>query len=256
MKQFLISLLAVMLVSSCIPHRKLINYQENYPATDTQPIANQPDIQIQANDVLSIQVFSPDEKTVAPFNVVRENQGNIFDTDAIQLDGYLVGQDGTISFPELGDISVKGLKIGEVKELIARRLDIYLKNPVVVVRLINFKITVSGEVTSEGSFNVFNERITLPEAIARAGGLTDYANRQNILLVREVEGVRSYERIDLLSADVFRSDYFYLKQNDLIYVEPIRAKTGAINDQTSKTIPIITAAATVIAVIISILASN
>ncbi len=256
MKYFACCLLAALLITSCIPHRKLVNYQENYPALPTQGITNLPDIQIQANDVLSIQVFSPDEKTVAPFNVVRDNQGNIFDTDAIQLDGYLVGGNGAISFPELGEINVKGLRIEEVKELLGQKLSIYLKNPVVVVRLINFKITVSGEVTREGSFNVFNERITLPEAIARAGGLTDYANRESILLVRESEGVRSYERIDLLSADVFTSDYYYLKQNDLIYVEPIRAKTGAINDQTSKTIPIITAAATVIAVIISILSKN
>ncbi|MEL6276279.1 MAG: polysaccharide biosynthesis/export family protein, partial [Bacteroidota bacterium] len=170
--------------------------------------------------------------------------------------GYLVDGDGNIFFPVIGQVRVIGLSINEVKNLITDQLVRYLKDPVVKVRLLNFKVTVSGEVQREGSFNVFNERISIPEAIARAGGLTDYADRAAILLIREENGQRTTMNIDLLSADIFTSEYFYLKQNDLLYVKPTRAKTGAVNDQTSKTIPLVTAAATLAAVIISITSNN
>jgi len=246
----------VFLTFSCVPHRNLINYQENLPVDSSLVIANQPEIRIQPNDVLRIDVFSSDPSTVAPFNVSQGANNNVFDSDAIQLNGYLVDANGNIFFPVVGEINVKGLSINEVKNLISNQLIRYLKDPVVNVRLLNFKVTVSGEVKREGSFNVFNERISIPEAIARAGGLTDYADREEILLIREEDGVRTTKSINLLSADIFASDYFYLKQNDLIYIKPIRAKTGAVNDQTSKTIPLVTAAATLAAVIISITSNN
>lgn len=243
------------LLTSCVPHRELVNYQRGITES-SQHIDKLPEIRIQANDVISIEVFGPDEKIVAPFINKTTTASNIIDVDAIQLGGYLVSDRGEIAFPQVGNVAVEGKSVIEIREMMSGLLEQYMKDPVVNVRLLSFRVTVSGEVSRESSFNVFNDRISIPEAIARAGGLTDYANRRNILLVRETGEDREYVRLDLTSGDVFSSEYFYLKQNDLLYVEPIRAKSGAILDQTSKTVPIITAAATIMAVIINLTQRN
>jgi polysaccharide export outer membrane protein len=234
----------------------LVNYQRGVPTEAPQPITNPPEIRVQASDVISIEVFGADEKILAPFINQSSATNNILNVEAIQLGGYLVSDAGQISFPQVGSLEVAGKTTDEISQLISDRLQTYMKDPVVNVRLLNFRVTVTGEVASEGSFIVFNDRISVPEAIARAGGMTDYANRRNVLLVREVEGQRMYERLDLTEGDVFSSKYFYLQQNDLLYIEPIRAKNGAIRDQTSKTVPIITAVATIMAVIINLTQSN
>ncbi|NJC25888.1 polysaccharide biosynthesis/export family protein [Neolewinella antarctica] len=253
MKFFSLLVLGVVcLLTACVPHRELVNYQRDIPAATSQSIDNLPEIKIQANDVLSIEVFGPDEKIIAPFVNKSTTSANIIDVEAIQLGGYLVSDRGNIFFPQVGGVPVEGKTIVQVREMMVGLLEKFMKDPVVNVRLLSFRVTVSGEVNREGSFSIFNDRISIPEAIARAGGLSDYANRRNILLVRETNGQRYYERFDLTSADVFSSEYFYLKQNDLLYVEPIRAKGGAIRDQTSKTVPIITAVATILAVIINL----
>jgi polysaccharide export outer membrane protein len=246
----------VCLLTSCVPHRDLVNYQSGVPTTGSQPIETPPEIRIQPNDVISIDVFGPDEKILASFVKQSTAASNIIDVEAIQLGGYLVSDRGTISFPQIGEIEVAGKTVGEIASLIGSRLQSYMKDPVVNVRLLNFRVTVTGEVAREGSFIIFNDRISVPEALARAGGMTDYANRRNVLLVREDQGRRSYQRLDLTAGDVFTSEYFYLQQNDMLYVEPIRAKNGAIRDQTSKTVPIITAVATILAVIINLTQSN
>ncbi len=244
------------LLTSCVPHRELVNYQRGVPVSSPQEIERLPEIRIQPTDVLSIEVFGPDEKILAPFINNTTTASNVIDVDAIQLGGYLVSDRGSIAFPQIGKVSVAGMTVVEIREMMAGLLEPFMKNPVVNVRLLSFRVTVSGEVNREGSFNIFNDRITIPEAIARAGGLGEYANRRNILLVRETGGEREYVRIDLTSAEVFSSEHFYLKQNDLLYVEPIRAKSGAIRDQTSKSVPIITAAATILAVIINLTRSS
>ena len=246
----------VCLLTSCVPHRELVNYQRGVPTSAPQTIQTPPEIRIQANDVISIEVFGPDEKILEPFVNQSTATSNVIDVEAIQLGGYLVSAGGEISFPQIGKISVRGQTVEEVAGLIGDRLQSYMKDPVVNVRLLSFRVTVTGEVASEGSFIIFNDRISIPEAIARAGGMSDYANRRNVLLVRESQGERTYQRFDLTSGDVFNSEYFYLKQNDLLYVEPIRAKSGAIRDQTSKTVPIITAVATILAVIINLTQTN
>ncbi|MBK8501594.1 MAG: polysaccharide biosynthesis/export family protein [Saprospiraceae bacterium] len=173
--------------------------------------------------------------------------------ESLQLNGYLVDPKGDIDFPILGSINLNGLTTVEAKESIAKLLTSYLRDPVVNIRFLNFKITVSGEVANPGTFTVVNERITLPEAISRAGDLTNYADRRNILIIREIDGVRTFNRINLQSSSIFDSDYYYLRQNDLVYIEPLKAKTGAIGDQTNETASFVVGSATLIAVIVSIL---
>lgn len=248
--------LILFLVNGCIPHRKLVNYQQVPVVVDSTAIENVQVIKIQPNDVLSIKVYGSDVETSAPFNLTPVTTNDFFTLESVQLSGYLVDQEGSVDIPVIGKVKLQGKTIAEAREAIKEKLLEYLKEPVVNVRLLNFRVTVSGEVRAPGSFTIINERISIPEAIARAGDLTDYADRSNVLVVREEDGVRSTVQVNLLSNNLFKSEYFYLKQNDLIYVRPIQAKTGAVQDQTSKTVPIITAAATVLAVVLSITNNN
>jgi polysaccharide export outer membrane protein len=248
-----LSTLLLLLFNGCVPYDKLVSYKQDSLPQDSILIENAPEIRIQPNDVLNIQVYSLDTKTAAPFNLTPEDSGRFYnDIQLAQLNGYLVDRHGNIDFPVLGELNVGGKTTTEIKALLKKRLEEHLKEPVVNVRLLNFRITVAGEVLTPGSFNIINERITIPEAISMAGDLTAYADRSNVLVVREEDGNRIFHRVNLLSSNVFQSDIFYLKQNDYVYVEPIAAKTGAVQDQTNKTIPIITAAATLIAVVLSI----
>lgn len=250
-------------MSGCISYKELISFQEIPQSKDSLQSNNPldtfdlaiPTVKIQPNDVLDIRVFSIDPEMAAPFNVAPAggNSSNFLDPQSIQIAGYLVSQEGLIDFPVLGQIPVKGLTTNGIAAVIVDKLKSYLKNPIVKIRLLNFTVAVTGEVNRQGTFTVLTERISLPEALALAGGLTDYAGRKNILVVREENKIRILKRVDLSSVDFFKSDYYYLQQNDLIYVEPIKAKRGAITDQTNKTLPIISAAGTLIAIIIALI---
>lgn len=234
-----------------MPHQNLISYQQPGPrGANTEN--NIRLLTVQVNDVVDLRVFADDIETAKPFNIVPDSDNSTsYSKDLVQLKGYLVDQSGAINFPILGRIVLKGLTMAEVKTLLAERLKPYLKNPVINVRILNFKVTISGEVMRPGVFTILDQRITLPEALALAGDLTDYANRSNVLLVREVDGVKTHTRINLKSADFFDAPYYYLQQNDLVYIEPVKAKTGAVRDRTSKSIPIITSAITLVIVMIS-----
>lgn len=248
----IISFLSLFLANGCVSHNQLVNYQGDIPNPQNIKIENPPGIRIQPNDVLSIKVHSTDLETAAPFNLTPLELGDNVSVETMQLNGYLVDGYGTVDFPVLGNIEIQNLTISEAKEKIKERLKEHLKDPVVNIRILNFTVTVTGEVNSPGSFTVINERISLLDALALAGDLTGHASRSNVLLVRENNGARSLNRIDLLSAAFFNSEFYYLKQNDLIYVEPIRAKTGDVQDQTSKTVPVIGVAATLLAIIVSL----
>jgi polysaccharide export outer membrane protein len=163
-----------------------------------------------------------------------------------------VSQEGSIDFPGLGRLNMDGLSISGAKEMLIEKLKQHLQDPVINMRLLNFKVTVSGEVRNPGSFQVINERISVLDALALAGDLTDYADRTDVLLVREKNGVRSLNHLNLQSAAFFQSDYYFLLQNDLLYVKPIKAKSGTVQDQTLKVAPIISALATLGAVLIAL----
>lgn len=249
----ILSILLLCLTCGCVSYDQLVNYRGDLPNPQNLRIESLPDIKVQPNDVLNIKVHSTDLETAAPFNLnPLEQAGNFVSLETMQFNGYLVDENGVIDFPVLGNIKLQGLTISESKELIKQKLKVHLKDPVVNIRLLNFTVTVTGEVKNPGSFTIVNERISLLDALALAGDLTGHANRGNILLVREKEGIRSLQRIDLQSASFFTSEFYFLKQNDLIYVEPIRAKSGDVQDQTSKTVPVIGVAATLLAIIVSL----
>ncbi|MDC1198232.1 polysaccharide export protein, partial [Algibacter sp.] len=150
---------------------------------------------------------------------------------------YLIDNEGNIDYPVLGKIKLLGLSVQEAQELFKDKLALYLKDPIVNIRILNFRISVLGEVGSPGMYEVSGERITILEALALAGDLTIKGQRENILVVRDFNGTKTYTRVDLTNKELFNSPVYYLTQNDTIYVEPNNsAVSGASGDMRISTI--------------------
>lgn len=246
----------LLLTTGCVSYEELINFREvDIPLGASESIENAPKVEIQPNDLLRIQVLSINPEAAEPFNQQSAGGGNLgqLSNQNIQLfQGYLVDQDGFIDLPILGRIEVEGQTIESLQLDIRGRLKTYLKDPVVNIRFLNFKVTMLGEFNRPGIINLPNSRITLLEAIGLAGDMTQYANRKRVLIVREKDGVRDYHRLNLQRDDVFNSPYYYLEQNDLVYVEPIRARTATVADPGQRIVSYGTAALSVATLIIAL----
>ena len=166
----------------------------------------------------------------------------------------MVDANGNIDFPVLGTLKLAGLNRIEATAKIKELLNEYIKDPIVNIRIINFKVTILVEVNRPGSYTIPNERITVLEALGLAGDMTIQAERRNVLVIREENGKKTYNRIDLTSETVFNSSIYYLTQNDVIYVEPnnSRVKSSAVGPNVSATLSVISTLVTVAALIISI----
>ncbi len=251
-------ILITITLSSCVSHQELINFNEaNLPENTTEKILNNMNIRIQPEDLLRITVHSLDPIAAAPFNLEAEGnrplQGGNQGTQQLELFiGYFVDQDGFIDFPVLGRIKVEGLTLEESKRDILTLLQQYLKDPVVNIRYLNFKVTVLGEVNFPGTVRLTNKRVTLLEALGIAGDLTHYANRTNVLIIREKDGVRTYQRLNLQGNEIFTSPYFYLQQNDVIYVEPLKARVATVADPAQRIISYSTAALSLVTLVIAL----
>lgn len=210
--------------------RNLI-YFSDLPKGDfnTQPVENFNDTRIQPLDVLSITVSTLNPESNLLFNSgVFANLGSDA-TGSVGTplnDGYRVDKSGEIGFPVLGKVALGGLTLDEATAKMVDLLESEVRNPIVNVKMLNFKITVVGEVNRPSAFPVLTEKINIIEAIGLAGDLTAFGKRENVLLIREIDGKRSTIRMNLNNKDVFLSPYYYLQQNDIVYVEPVRAKAS------------------------------
>lgn len=198
---------------------------------------------IQPDDILSINIQTIDPASTAVVNqvsaipAVGASSATTMGNQVIT--GFLVDKEGKISIPMLGSIEVAGLTTFQARQRIAERASKYFKDPTVQVRFANFKITVLGEVARPATYTVPNEKVTLLDAIGLAGDLTIYGKRDNVLLIRDHGGEKEFARFNLNSAEMITSPYFYLKQNDVIYVEPGKGKVAATNAARTQTISII-----------------
>lgn len=194
-------------------------------------------LKIQKNDLLDINVSCPNQDLLRPFL----RYGSQYDSNGSMgggsSSGYLVEADGTINFPLIGEIKVAGMTRRQLVSLIQNSLEKgnYIKDPVVTVRFLNFHISILGEVNRPGTYNISTERITLFEALSLAGDLTIHGRRNRVAVVRETNGVRTILYHDLRSRDIFQSPDYYLKQNDMVYVEPnrVRAESSVQNQFTN-----------------------
>lgn len=236
-------LLALLVVSaaSCSTYLKINYIQDAQLDTALTMIANQ-GILIQPMDMISIVVSSRDPELARIYNlpVVTYQAGSESSVSNFnqRLIGYSVDNDGNIQFPELGTIHVAGLNRWQLAELIREKLSSLVKDAVVTVQFMNFKISVTGEVTSPGVFDISGDKITIFEAISLARNLTIYGRRDGVYVIREQNGSRTIYQVDLRTVDMFNSPAYYLQQNDVVYVEPnkVRAGQSTINENNLKSV--------------------
>lgn len=218
----IISILLVILFFSCASRKDVVYYQ-NIDSMGSQEKASSYEVKIQPDDLLSINVSAEDAEAAMPFNLNPVNPLSAA-KDVGKESIYLVDVSGYIDFPVLGKIKVSGLTRAEILMMFQKKISNYVKNPIVTIVIKNFKIAVQGEVAVPGIYPVVSERITLIEALSVAGDLTIYGKRDNILIIREIDGVKSYNRVDITKADFINSQYYYLAQNDVVYVEPNKSR--------------------------------
>jgi len=258
-------LFALLFLSSCVSHRQLLHFRtdEDQPLPEKMPVLQEPRNEIQPGDLLSIGVFarnSLDMALTAPFMLggTLGSNGTPAPTPSSGNSGnhgpeYLVDSQGNIDFPVLGKVHLAGYTVEEARDRMVHLLQAYIKDPIVILRHLNFRVTILGEVGSPGTVSAPNGRVNLLEALGQVGDLTPYARRRDIIVIREIDGVRHFGHIDLQSPDVFNSPYFYLRQNDIVYVEPSKAKVATVADPVSKTLPWIATLTSVTSIIFSIL---
>ncbi len=222
----LVFILSVVIFSACTSSKKVIYFNDLTDSAVLEKIRIAPtDFQntIQKNDQLSIIFASSNVNDLTIFNGAT-NTIQAGATSASPATGYLVEADGNIKFPLIGKIKAEGLTRLQLENLLTDLLKDYTKNPVVNVRFLNYNFSVLGEVSSPGKYQMITERTTILDAISAAKDLTTLGRRENVLVVREEQGRRTAGRVNLLSKDVFNSPFFYLKTNDVIYVEPVNSK--------------------------------
>ena len=238
---FALSVAAVLAgLVSCNPETyKKINYLQDVNGDTTMTMKVNKGIIIQPQDQLSIIVTSRDPKMAVPFNLSVSTfyigSELSSSTGASQrITGYIVDNAGDIQFPSLGTVHVAGLNRWELQELIRSRLSDsgLLKDAVVTVEFLNFKVSVLGEVTAPGTYTVTGDKITILQALALARDLTIYGQRDNVQVIREQNGRRQIYKLDLTDSGIFASPAYYLQQNDVVYVTPskVRAGQGEINE--------------------------
>lgn len=216
----IVLLLLSLTILSCANKKDILYYQDLN--NGSQEYINYLASTIQINDILFIKVSALIPESAEPFNLQIGNFGNNINIETYRIQGYLVSQEGTIVFPILGTINLAGKTTSEAQALIAKMLNDggYIKEPTVSVRVINSKITVLGEVKTPGTYNYDEQNLSLNQAIGLAGDLTINGVRKDVMIIREVNGVRTYAHVDLTSSDWFTSPYYYVKQNDIIIVNP------------------------------------
>lgn len=203
-------------LTSCASKKEVVYFQN---AKDFETIVNTDTFtsRFKINDIVSINVSTFDLEAVKPFNLVKNagNQnGNVEELD------YLIDNEGNIDYPILGKIKLLGLTVEEAKLLFKEKLNDYLSDPIINIRILNFRVTVLGEVGKPGTYSVSGERSSILEAIGLAGDLTIKGRRDNVMVIRDFNGTKTYTRIDLTTKEAFNSPVYFLTQNDVVYIEP------------------------------------
>lgn len=227
MNKYLVFFLVIACFSSCVPIKKTAYFQgEPTKKSDIYKLNNEP-YRLQVNDIISIDIKAENQELVSMFSTVDQgiSGGNLYYT------GYTVDRHGNIRIPYLGEVNVLGYTEKEVRQKIETELKKYLKDPdtfFVTVKLGGIQFIVTGEVGGPGTKNLAQNQVSIVDAIANSGGITEYGNKTNVTIIRKtLDGVVKHE-IDMTSVDVFNSPHYYIQPNDIIYVHAIRQKTWGI----------------------------
>lgn len=227
MKKYLILLTAILL-ASCAGRKDVVYFQDSKEKqlVPIQAINEHPKIQV--NDILNIKVHSLNPASVIEFNM-DAGQGNMQAQrlELLRLTGYSVNEDGYIKFPKIGNIYVEGLTVRQAEERIKEYLVQDVINPNVKIMILNFKFTIHGEVRNPGTFEIFDDNMTLPQALGMAGDLTINGRRDHVTVFRTENDQRVIKHLDLTTTDWMNSPFYFIKQNDYIYVEPNNPKISS-----------------------------
>lgn len=258
-----VKIFALMLVAltaaSCVTQKKMTYLQDANPAKEDSINAHfeaQSETIIRCGDALTIFISALDKEAVAPYNlptVVFTAPGSTQVQTTPMLQYYIVDENGDVELPVLGKVHVAGLRRPEVELAVKELLAKQVLNPMVQVNLIGAKVSIMGEVNHPTQVSLGRGRLTILEALAAAGDLTPYGRRDNVLITREVEGKIEMARVDLRSADLLTSPYYFLQQNDVVYVSPnqVRVVNSANTSLWLSTISTVASAATVIVTVIN-----
>ncbi len=245
------------LITSCVNTKNVPYFQDislaNKSIMDSTSLYTDP--KIQPDDILSITIFTIDPQTTAIINQATTSQAlgasSASTIGSQQISGYLVDKNGEVELAVIGKIKLSGLTTYEARDLIRERVEKLYNQPSVQVRFANFKVTVLGEVARPAAYTLPNEKVSVLDAIGLAGDLTIYGKRENILLIRDNNGKKEFARFDMNSSKLFNSPYYYLKQNDVIYVEPNKARVAANNASRTQTLAILGSALSVLIILIT-----
>lgn len=240
-------------LNSCNSYYKDVPYYQNLDRSHVseEKITNYTPLRIQPGDVLGITVTSLNENvtnTNSEFNANSKNPGQ----DNL-ADAYRVDVDGAVHLPYVGTMKVAGLTPDEMARDLTSGLESYFKKPIVRVRMLNFKIAVFGDVLRPDIYTIQNQHVNINEALALAGDLNITAKRKRVLLIRETGGKREYVPLDMTNKDVFDSPYYYLKNNDMLYVEPDKTKYDSVDPSYRTTTLAISAISAAASIIVSLL---
>ncbi|TAE28682.1 MAG: polysaccharide export protein [Cytophagales bacterium] len=246
----------IALLTGCVSPKQVVYFQGVDSVSDSVLVAPTFVPIIRPADVLSVQVNSLNPEKSMIFNpYMVANGGNAATTAGATASlpapvGYVVSMSGEITIPLLGPVKVAGQTVDQAGRTIAEKLTRFLKEPTVDVRNLNFRISVLGEVARPALFTIPNNQVTIIEALGLAGDVTIVGRRDNVLVVRETNGAKKFARVDLTRRDLFRSPYYYLHPNDIVYVEPGKARLASA-DRASQITPIVLSALSFVAIILT-----
>lgn len=224
-KRLILFFLLLFIISSCVSRKEMVYFQDIEQLRKSENRRSGNNLEIQPDDVLTIRVSAPEQEAALPFNLTKSIASQERIMGEVELETYLVSNEGTIEFPVIGNMEVKGLTNIELSKKIQSEIREYVKDPIVNVRILNFQISVLGEVNNPGTFSIEDDHITLSKALSMAGDLTIFGKRDNILVMGEDGDHKTYAYLDLTDANVVNSPHYNLRQNDVIYVEPRGTKS-------------------------------
>jgi polysaccharide export outer membrane protein len=223
---FFISIFAIILISSCVPQKKILYLQDLSEEDTAMNMTHQlkADYKVQPGDNLYINIFSLEEKAMSYFNREAQMRTNYYNPIGVYLNSYSVNDSGYIDFPLAGEIYVKDHTVQQIKLELQKIIDEYLKETTVVVKLVNFTFSMLGEFRKPGQYYVYQDYINIFEAISMAGDLTDFAKRSEVAIVRQTESGSVIRRLNLNDKRIIESEFYLLKPNDIIYAPPLKGK--------------------------------
>lgn len=221
--KYILIFFSIIFLCSCSTRKEIVYFQGAEQLDGMESLKEFEPI-FEVNDIIHIKVSSMNQEVAAPFQMQTGGQTGGGGGGGAQrnpsLMGYLVDINGNIQFPVLGQVEVAGKSRSELEAYLTNEIRKYVTDAVIAVRLLNFRVVVLGEAGGQTVVQVDNERISVPELLASVGGITYNGKRDNILVIREIDGVKTIGRVDMTQADIFHNPYFYLKQNDIVYIEP------------------------------------